>query len=83
LFDREEPMKVEIFGMGCARCRETERVIRDAAVRLRKDVEVVKVDDMRKIAERGIMRTPAVVVDGRKVCEGKVPSAGQALEWLK
>ena len=75
-------MKIEIFGTGCPKCHTAEKVIREVLTEMRQDAEVVKITDIQQIVERGVMWTPAVMIDGRKVCEGKVPTAAMVKDWL-
>ena len=43
---------------------------------------VIKVTDYREIAAYGVMHTPGLVIDGKVVSTGRVPSAGDIAEWL-
>jgi small redox-active disulfide protein 2 len=76
-------MRIEVFGAGCPKCQTAEKVIRETLAELGKDAEIVKVTDIQQIVERGVMWTPAVMIDGKKVCEGKAPTAAMVREWLK
>lgn len=76
-------MKIEVFGPGCAKCQTAEKAIRDVLAEMHKDAEVVKVTDIQQMVERGVMWTPAVMIDGKKVCEGKVPTVEMIKGWLK
>ncbi len=71
-------MKLEILGSGCANCQKlmavTEEAVRDLGV---VDAEVVKVEDFAKIMTYGVMSTPALVIDGKVVLSGKVPSKAE------
>lgn len=73
---------IKVLGTGCANCRNTvaliEQVAKDAAV----PVAISKVDDMREIMSYGIMSTPGVVIDGRVVHAGGVPSRAKVAGWL-
>jgi small redox-active disulfide protein 2 len=57
-------MKIQILGLGCAKCRTllatTEKVV--AELGLQADVE--KVDQLADIARMGVMSTPALAIDG-------------------
>lgn len=75
-------MKIEVLGSGCAKCTETERRVRQALARTGKTAEVVHQYDLREIAKRGIMFTPAVVIDGHVRISGKVPSVDEVVELL-
>jgi len=70
-------MKIEILGTGCPKCRATEKIIRKVVEELGKDIEIVKVEDLQEIVNRGIMMTPAVVVDGEVKIIGRVPTADE------
>jgi len=76
-------MKIEILGTGCHKCKATEKIIRQVVGELCKDVEVVKVEDLQEIVNRGVMMTPAVVVDGEVKIVGHVPSTDEIKKLLK
>jgi small redox-active disulfide protein 2 len=67
-------MKIEILGTGCPKCKATEKIVRKVVEELGKDAEVVKVEDLQEIVNRGVMMTPAVSVDGEVKIVGHVPS---------
>jgi len=77
------PMKIEILGPGCPRCKETERRVRNVLAKHGIDAEVVHVTDLKEIAKRKVMFTPAVVVDGEVKISGKIPTEDEILELLK
>jgi small redox-active disulfide protein 2 len=66
-------MLIEILGSGCSRCFELERRARQAVKQAGIPAEVTHVNDMRAIAERGVLRTPALAVDGAVRLTGSVP----------
>jgi small redox-active disulfide protein 2 len=76
-------MKIEILGTGCSKCRATEKIVRKVVEELGKDVEVVKVEDLQEILNRGVMMTPAVVVNGEVKIVGHIPSADEIKKLLK
>jgi small redox-active disulfide protein 2 len=53
-----------------------------AVAELGLQAEVVKVTDIDAIVHRGVMLTPALVVDGEIVAVGRVPSAGDLRKML-
>ena len=75
-------MLIEVFGPGCPKCTksaETARVFLSA-----RDIEgeVVKHTDLGTMAERGVLRTPAVIVDGEKIVEGRVLREKDLEAWI-
>jgi small redox-active disulfide protein 2 len=65
-------MKIEILGPGCPRCTALAASVRAAVTKLGLDAEVTKVTDISEISSRGVMLTPALVVDGQVKSTGKV-----------
>ncbi|HOP63520.1 MAG TPA: thioredoxin family protein [Spirochaetota bacterium] len=66
--------KIEILGMGCAKCNKLEELAKKAADELQLQYEIEKVKDMNRIMNYGVMVTPALVVDGDVKVAGKLPS---------
>jgi small redox-active disulfide protein 2 len=75
-------MKIEILGPGCQRCVATEENVRKALGELRLEAEVAHVSDPREFARRGVMFTPAVVVDGEVKASGRIPEVEEIRNWL-
>jgi len=76
-------MKIEILGTGCSKCKATEKIVRKVVEELGKKVDIVKVEDLQEIVDRGVMMTPAVVVDGEVKIIGHVPSPDEIKKLLK
>jgi small redox-active disulfide protein 2 len=64
---------IEILGPGCARCNETQRVVKHVVDEAGIECVVRKSESMNRMVELGVLRTPAVAFDGRVVHQGKVP----------
>lgn len=75
--------KVQILGMGCAKCNQLASNAEEAAKSLGLEYEMEKIKDFNKIAEFGVMMTPALAVDGEVKVVGKVPSVEQIKEMIK
>lgn len=76
-------MDVKVLGPGCRNCKTLELRTREALAALGEDAAIDKVTDFATIAGYGVMSTPALVVDGRVVLSGKVPTAGRIAELLR
>jgi small redox-active disulfide protein 2 len=76
---------VQVFGPGCARCKQTEQLVRIALkeLGLEAGVEVVKVSDYQAMAAAGVMATPAVAIDGVIKTSGRIPALAEIKGWLK
>lgn len=75
-------MKIEILGTGCAKCRRMLANVQDAVKELGVPAEIVKVEDITEIMNRGVMLTPALIVDGEARVVGRVPRVDEVKEIL-
>lgn len=75
--------RIQIYGPGCATCASLAEVTKEAVKELQWDVSVEKVTDPVLFAGAGVMVTPALVVDGRVLVAGKVPSVEAVKDLLR
>jgi small redox-active disulfide protein 2 len=68
------PMKLDILGPGCANCQKLAEHAEAAAHSLGLEYKLEKISDIAVIIRYGVMRTPALAVDGEVKVQGKVPS---------
>ena len=69
--------KIQILGMGCAKCAKLYSASEAAAKELGIEYEMEKIDDIGRIAEMGVMMTPGLAVDGKVLLSGRVPAADE------
>lgn len=74
---------VKVLGSGCAKCNQLEAAAREALAELGMDAAIEHVTDFTQIASYGVMTTPALVVDGKVVCYGKVLKKEEIVKILK
>ena len=75
-------MKIEILGTGCAKCKQLYTAAVAAVEEAGVDAQLVKVEKMDDIIAKGVMRTPALVVDGEVKSVGKVLSKDEIVALL-
>ena len=76
-------MKIEVLGMGCTNCNKLYQNAVEAVKLSGKDIEVTKVEDIKKIMGYGVLSTPALVIDGLVKAAGKVPKVEDIKKWIK
>ncbi len=76
-------MKVEVLGPGCKRCGALYEAVVAAVAEVGVDAEVVKVQALDEILNRGILLTPALVIDGTVVSSGREPKQAKIEELLR
>jgi small redox-active disulfide protein 2 len=75
-------MDIKILGPGCAKCRQVEKIVKEAVAETGVDARIEHVTDFRKIAEFGVLGTPSVVVDGQVKSVGKIPKKEDVKTWI-
>jgi small redox-active disulfide protein 2 len=76
-------MKVEILGVGCAKCDKLYALVQGLVKKRGIDAEVVKVEDLKVFAQYGVFMTPALVIDGEVKVAGKIPKESDIVTWMK
>lgn len=75
-------MKFSIYGSGCAKCAQLQANTEAAAKQLGLSYHIEKITDVNAIIDAGIMRTPALAVDGKIALEGSTGNPEQLLQLL-
>ncbi|EJO5347587.1 TM0996/MTH895 family glutaredoxin-like protein [Clostridium botulinum] len=75
-------MVIKVLGSGCTNCRKLEENTRKAVELLGVDATIEKVTDIKDIMSFGVMKTPALVVDGKVKIMGRVPSPEDIKKYL-
>lgn len=74
--------KIQILGPGCPNCERlaglADRVARELGI----EFELQKVTEITEIVQFGVMATPGLVLDGKLLVSGRVPSEAEVKEWL-
>ena len=75
--------EIKVLGTGCCgNCTTTVALIEQVAQAKGIAVTLQKVEDLRELMSYGIMSTPGVVIDGKVVHAGGVPSRDKIAGWL-
>jgi small redox-active disulfide protein 2 len=80
---KEIKMKnVKVLGTGCASCKKTLKLVNEVAQAKGVEIRLEKVEQILDIMSYRIMSTPGVVIDGRVVHAGGVPSREKVESWF-
>ncbi len=75
-------LDIKVLGGGCANCHKLEALARQAVQQMKVDAKVELITDMHEIMRRGIMNTPALVINDKVVSTGRVPALSQVTTMI-
>jgi small redox-active disulfide protein 2 len=76
-------MKFEVVGSGCRKCIELEKRVREAVSMLGLKAEVEHVYDVSRLIEMGVVSTPALLLDGKVILSGMLPTVEYLVSLIK
>ena len=76
-------MNIKVIGSGCENCDKTNAIVKECVEELGIDAEIERVADLVEIVKLGVMAAPSVMIDGKLVIAGQVPSKKQMMKVLK
>ena len=74
---------IKVLGQGCNNCRELTQRIMDVMTELKLAADLEHVTDIKAIAQYGVLGSPALIINGKVLAVGSVPSKKKLIEWLK
>jgi len=75
-------MKIQILGSGCPACKKLYEMTKVAISANDLSIEVEYITDVQKMIEMGLMQSPSLVIDGKIVAAGRVPSGDELREII-
>lgn len=75
-------MNIKVIGSGCDKCDKTFGIVRECVEEMGIHAEIEKVEDLIEIVKLGVMSAPSVMVDGKLVIAGQVPTKEQIKKLL-
>ncbi len=80
--DDSSGVEIKVLGQGCPQCDRLEADVMDILEEINLSADLEHVRDIKEIAGYGVMGTPALIINGKVMCKGKVPSKGKLKKWL-
>ncbi len=75
-------MEIKVLGTACSKCKSLEKITLEAVNELGLNATVTKEEDIIKIMQYGVMRTPGLVIDEKVVISGRIPSLKELKSML-
>ncbi len=75
-------LNIKVLGSGCTNCVNLEKLCKDVIAENNIEASIEKVTDYKDIMSYGIMSTPGLVINGKVVLSGKLPTKSTLTQWL-
>ena len=75
-------LDIKVLGPGCDNCKKVEAIARRAAMNLGVEAQFEKVTNRAEYPKYGLMYTPGLVVNGKLVCGGRIPTEAEVMTWV-
>ena len=75
-------LDIKILGSGCTNCKNLEKLCREVVTENKLEANIEKVTDIKEIVSYGILSTPGLVVNGKILSSGKLPTKNTLQHWL-
>lgn len=76
-------LTIRILGPGCANCERLEQEVMSVLMELNLGADILHVRDLKEIASFGVMGTPALVINGKVVSVGSIPTRAKMKELIQ
>ncbi|MBW6497677.1 MAG: TM0996/MTH895 family glutaredoxin-like protein [Bacteroidales bacterium] len=75
-------MEIKVLGPGCSNCVRLENLCKEVVEELGLEARVEKITDINEYGNYGVMLTPGLVVNGKVLLQGKLPTKATLGNWL-
>jgi small redox-active disulfide protein 2 len=75
-------LEIKVLGTGCPNCKKLEAMTRNVVNTLAVEANIEKVTAYDKIMAYDILSTPGLVINGKVVSFGRIPSESEITTWI-
>lgn len=75
-------LDIIILGTGCTNCIKLENLVREVIAEYNLNANIEKITDKEKFVDYGVMITPGLIVNGKVLSMGKIPTKSTLINWL-
>ncbi len=80
--DGSEGLEIKVLGPGCAQCDRLEMELMEIMIEMNLPADLEHITDIKEIGKYGVMGMPVLIINGKVMCTGKVPTKRKLKEWL-
>jgi small redox-active disulfide protein 2 len=75
-------IEIKVLGPGCPNCLKLEALCKEVVAENKLEANIQKITNTAEFWEHGIMLTPGLVVNGKILVQGKLPTKRTLENWL-
>ena len=75
-------LDIKVLGPGCDNCKRVEALAKQTVANLGVEAHIEKIIDRTEYPKYGLLYTPGLVVNGKLVCGGRIPTEAEVLTWI-
>jgi small redox-active disulfide protein 2 len=76
-------LTIKVLGPGCANCGRVYQVAVNALKSAgAEEAAIEKVTDRAEYPKYGLLYTPGLVINGKLVCAGRIPTQTEVVSWI-
>lgn len=75
-------LDIKVLGPGCANCIKLENMCREVLAENNLEATIEKVIKVEDFWKYGVMLSPALIVNGKVLVQGKIPTKHTLVHWL-
>ena len=75
-------LSIKVLGPGCDNCKKVEAIARQAVSNFGREAHFEKVTDRAEYPKYGLLYTPGLVINGKLVCAGRIPTETEVMTWV-
>jgi small redox-active disulfide protein 2 len=75
-------LDIKVLGPGCSNCHKVHDLAVAALEEMGLEATIEYVTNRSEYPKYGLMFTPGLVVNGKLVCAGRIPSQAEVKDWL-
>ena len=81
--ERPEGLEIKVLGAGCVLCNSLENEVMEVLSEIGLSADLEHVRDVEQIAKYSVKGTPALIINGKVLCSGRIPSKNMIRKWLE
>jgi hypothetical protein len=81
--DQENRLQIRILGPGCVSCNKLGTMLFEILQTMNVPADIEQIHDLDEIWRYGVLSTPALVINDKVLCAGKMPTSSEVENWLR